>query len=88
MPPIGVSEVLGTHEEGLKTFFSTGDDGCVITEEQSAQYGHQYDAEEIGFATVLLLVHNDNLIILLDDCQYRYIQTAKLRIIFCSPKKM
>ena len=54
MPPVGVGKVLGFHEECLETFLGTRDDGGVVSEEQSAKDGYQYDGKEVRF-TVLLL---------------------------------
>ena len=54
MPPVGVGKVLGFHEECLETFLGTRDDGGVVSEEQSAKDGYQYDGKEIRFTALLL----------------------------------
>ena len=57
MNGISVFEITGTHEECLKAFFGTGDDGCVISEKQSTQYGYEHDGEKVGFAALLIVCH-------------------------------
>ena len=54
---IGVFEVARIREEGLKTLLGTRDYGCVVAEEQAAKHGDHHDGNEVGFATVLSLIH-------------------------------
>ena len=56
MQRIRVVEVFGALEKRLQTFFRTGNDSRVISEEQSAYHRHQNDAEEIGGTAFVLIV--------------------------------
>ena len=57
MPAIGVSEILGFHEERLEAFLGSGNDSGVVTEQQTTQHSHQDDGEQVRFATFLILIH-------------------------------
>ena len=58
VPKVVVLKVAGLHEECLQTLLSTRDDGCVITEKQSAENCNKNDGVKIGLtARLLCLIH-------------------------------
>mgnify|MGYP001773891054 CR=1 FL=1 len=53
----GVVEIACSHEESSQPLFSTRDDSCIVTKQQTSQHRRQHDGEEIGFAALLGICH-------------------------------
>ena len=47
MEEIGVFKVRCAHEERFQALLRTRDNGRVVAEEQTAQYGYEHDAKKI-----------------------------------------
>ena len=58
MHKVGVLEILSAEEEGLQAFLGTGDDGSVVAEQQSAQYGHQHNAVKVATIDRIYILHS------------------------------
>jgi hypothetical protein len=56
---IGVLEIGGTLEEGLQAFLGARNHGGIVTKEQTAEYGYQYNTGEVATATFFVVVHYD-----------------------------
>jgi hypothetical protein len=59
MPTISVLKILRILDESLKAFLRARDDSRVVAEEQTTEHCHEHDGEQIGFATLILGIHND-----------------------------
>ena len=70
MHEISICKVRGTHEERLKTFFSTGDYRCIVTEQQTTDNRNKDYRKEIAPAAFIIAVAchtQDVLAIHIDD---------------------
>ena len=56
MEEVSIDEVFGTDEESLKSLLSSGDNRCIISEEETSDYGYKDDRKEITLAAFVVCV--------------------------------
>ena len=81
VPPVGVREVLGFHEESLQAFLGARNNCGVVTEKKTAQDGHHHNGNKVGSATRLILLHF--LLILLGSFTLKYVLTTEIPNNYC-----